>query len=212
MPIGLVLADPHPIVLDGLEHLFQRESGFTVLARCQTGDETLDAVRKHRPDVLILDIHPPAWHGLAVLDAMKREKLPTRIVLFTAVADEAEILEAMHRGAKGVVLKEMAPRLLVQCVRKVHAGEQWLERRSAGAVMEKLLRREAGARELGVVLTPREIAIVNLAARGLRNKEIASQLNITEGTVKLHLHNIYDKLQVKGRGPLTLLAQQRGLV
>jgi DNA-binding NarL/FixJ family response regulator len=212
MPIRLVLADPHPIVLDGLEQLFQREGGFTVLARCQRGDEILAAVREHRPHVLILDIGLPALDGLAVLEAMKEENSLTRVVLFMALTDEAKILEAMHRGAKGVVLKEMPPRLLVQCVRTVHAGEQWLERRSAGAVIERLMRREAGAREMGVVLTPREMAIMNLATRGLRNKDIASQLHITEGTVKLHLHNIYDKLKVKGRGPLIQLAHQKGLV
>jgi DNA-binding NarL/FixJ family response regulator len=211
MSIGLVLADEHPIVLDALEELFRREGGFTVLDRCRSGEETLAAVRKHRPDVLVLDLHLPGQDGLAVLAQMSDEKLSTLIVLFTAVADEMAILEALRLGTKGVVLKEMAPRLLVQCVRRVHAGGHWVERRSAGAVMEKLIRREAGTRELGHVLTAREIGVMTLAAGGLRNKDIAAQLHIAEGTVKLHLHNIYDKLEVRGRGPLTEFAKRKGL-
>jgi DNA-binding NarL/FixJ family response regulator len=210
--IRLVLADQHPIVLDALEELFRRDGGFTVLDRCLSGAETLAAVRKHRPDVLVLDLQLPEQDGLAVLAQMSEEKLPTSIVLFTAIADEMVILDALRLGTKGVVLKEMAPRLLVQCVRRVHAGGHWLERRSASAVMDKLIRREAGIRELGRVLTPREIGVVTLAASGLRNKGIAEQLHIAEGTVKLHLHNIYDKLQVKDRLRLTQLAQRAGLV
>jgi DNA-binding NarL/FixJ family response regulator len=209
--IGLVLADDHPIVIEGLEELFRREGGFEVLDRCRNGEETLAAVRKHSPDVLVLDLHLPGQDGPVVLAQMSEEKLSTLIVLFTAVADEMAILDALRLGTKGVVLKEMAPRLLVQCVRRVHAGGHWVERRSAGAVMEKLIRREAGTRELGHVLTPREISVMTLVAGGLRNKEVAAQLHIAEGTVKLHLHNIYDKLEVRGRGPLAQLAKRKGL-
>jgi DNA-binding NarL/FixJ family response regulator len=212
MVIGLVLADDHPIVLDGLEQLFHAEEDFKVLARCRSGEETLEAVLTHQPDVLVLDIRMPGMDGLGVLRAMKKEKLSTRVVLLAAALDENETMEAIRLGVKGVVLKEMAPRLLVQCVRKAHAGEQWLEKRSFGLLLEKLLRREAGALEVAGVLTPREIEIVRMVARGLRNKEIAAQLSLNEGTVKVHLHNIYEKLHVENRVSLTLLAQDKGLV
>ena len=212
MTIELVLVDNCPIVLDGLTQLFQAEPDMKVLARCATQEETLQAVRIHRPDVLILDICIPITAGLAVLREMKEAKLPTRVVVFTTAIDEDQALEAIRLGVRGVVLKEMAPRHLVQCVRKVHAGEQWLEKRSIGRVIDKLLQREAGAREIAGVLTPREIEIVRMVARGLRNKEIAVGLAINEGTVKTHLHNIYEKLRVDGRVALTLYAQQKGLV
>lgn len=143
---------------------------------------------------------------------MREARLPTRVVVFTTAIDEDQALEAIRLGVRGVVLKEMAPRHLVQCVRKVHAGEQWLEKRSIGRVLDKLLQREAGARETAGVLTPREIEIVRMVARGLRNKEIGVGLAISEGTVKTHLHNIYEKLHVDGRVALTLYAQQKGLV
>jgi len=212
MPITVALADDHPIILDGLEQLFQREEEITVVARCRDGEKTLRAVRQHRPDILILDLRMPVKDGLEVLRELGREKLPTRVVILTAGLDEDDVLEATRLGARGVVLKEMAPQLLVQAVRKVAAGEQWLEKRSFGKALEKMLRREAGARQVAGVLTPREIEIVRMVAAGLRNQQIADKLHISEGTVKIHLHNIYEKLEVDGRVALTLYARDKGLI
>jgi DNA-binding NarL/FixJ family response regulator len=212
MPIHLVLADDHPLILDGLENLFHLEQDFKVVARCLDGMETMQAVHRHRPDVLILDIRMPGKDGLEVAREMRKEKLPTRVVLLTAELDEDELLESLRLGVQGIVLKEMAPQLLVQCIRKVHAGEQWIEPRSARQALEKMLRREAGARDIATVLTPREIDMVRMVARGLRNKEIAGKLSISEGTVKVHLHNIYEKLKVEGRLALLRYAQEKGLV
>lgn len=212
MPITLVLADDHPIILDGLGNLFQREEDIAVLARCRDGEEALRAVRQHRPDILILDLQMPVKDGLEVLREMSKEWLPTRVVILTAGLDEDEVLEATRLGVHGVVLREMAPQLLVQAVRKVAAGDQWLERRSVGKAMEKMLRREAGARQVAGVLTPREIEVVRMVASGLKNQAIADKLHISEGTVKIHLHNIYEKLQVDGRVALTLYARDKGLI
>ena len=212
MPISLVLADDHPIILDGLEMLFRAEQDFQVLARCVNGEETIQAVRQHRPDILILDIRMPGKDGLAVLREVKKDSLPTRAVLLTVGLDEDDLLEAIRLGVRGVVLKEMAPQMLVQCVRKVHAGEQWLEKRSVGRALEKMLLREAGERQVAGVLTPRELEIVRMVAAGLRNKEIADSLSISEGTVKIHLHHIYEKLHLASRLELALYAQERGLV
>ena len=212
MSIRLVLADDHPIVLDGLEQLFRLEKGFEVLARCVNGEETVLAVREHRPDVLILDLQMPGKTGLEVLREMNGEGLPTRVVLLTAALNVDEVLEATRLGVRGVVLKEMAPRLLVQCVRTVHAGGQWLEKRAVGLALDRMLEREAGARELANVLTRREIEIVRMVASGSRNKEIAEKLFISEGTVKVHLHKVCEKLQVDSRVELTLYAKDKGLL
>lgn len=209
MLIRLVLADEHPIVLDALENLFRAEPDFKVLARCRDGEEALRAVLSCRPDVLILDIRLPGKDGLAVLREMKKAKVSTRVVLFTAALDETEALDAIRLGVNGVVLKEMAPELLVKCVRKVHGGGQWLETRSVSRALEKLVRRQAEGQQITDVLTLREIEIVRLVAGGLRNKEVAEKLAISEGTVKVHLHNIYQKLHVKGRLELALYAQDR---
>jgi DNA-binding NarL/FixJ family response regulator len=212
MPIRLVLADDHPLVLDGLENLFRTEEDIQVIARCINGVETLQAVREHLPDVLVLDIRMPVKDGLEVVRELRKEKLPTRVVLLTAVLEERELLEAMRLGVQGIVLKEMAPQMLLRCIRKVHAGEQWIELRSAKQALEKLLRREAGTREVAAILTPQEMTIVRLVADGLRNKEIADKLHISEGTVKVHLHNIFEKLKVDSRLSLLRYAQEKGLV
>jgi DNA-binding NarL/FixJ family response regulator len=212
MSISLVLADDHPLILTGLTNLFSLEDDFEVLASCADGDEALRSVRLHRPDVLVVDIRMPGLSGLEVARKMREENLPTRIVLLTAALEEEELIDAVHLQVHGIVLKEMAPQLLVQCIRKVHAGEQWVERRSAKQALEKMLRREAGTREVSGILTAREIDLVRMVARGLRNREIADKLFISEGTVKVHLHNIYDKLQVDGRMALLRYAQEKGLV
>jgi two-component system, NarL family, nitrate/nitrite response regulator NarL len=212
MSISLVLADDHPLILTGLTNLFSLEDDFAVLASCSDGDEALRSVQLHRPDVLVVDIRMPGLSGLEVARKMREENLPTRIVLLTAALEEEELIDAVHLQVHGIVLKEMAPHLLVQCIRKVHAGEQWVERRSAKQALEKMLRREAGTLEVSALLTAREIDLVRMVARGLRNREIADKLFISEGTVKVHLHNIYDKLHVDGRMALLRYAQQKGLV
>jgi DNA-binding NarL/FixJ family response regulator len=212
MPIRLVLADDHPLILHGLELFLRPEPDFEVLARCQDGFETLRVVRQLRPDILILDIHMPGKDGLAILRELNQAEIPTRVVLLTAVIDEDHLLEAMRLGVSGVVLKEMTVPLLIQCIRKVYAGDQWLERRSIARAMGKMLRREAGAREVAKVLTPREIEIVRLVASGLRNKEIADRLAISEGTVKIHLHRSYEKLEIDSPIALLRYTQAKGLV
>jgi DNA-binding NarL/FixJ family response regulator len=212
MPIRLVVADDHPFILVALNTLFQVEGDIQVLAHCRNGTEALQAVRQHQPDILILDLQMPGKNGLAVLRELQQEKLPTRVVLLTAALDEDEVLEAIRLGVRGVMLKEMAPQLLLQCIRQVHAGEAWLERRSVSRALDKLLRREAATRQVTAVLSPRELEVVRLVSDGLRNKEIAVQLSVSEGTVKIHLHHIYEKLQVGSRLELLLYVQKQGLV
>jgi DNA-binding NarL/FixJ family response regulator len=212
MAVTLIIADDHPLILDGMENLFRLEKDFKIIARCLDGQETIKAVCKHEPDILILDIRMPHTDGLAVLQAIKKKNLPTRVVLLTAAINHEEVAEALRLGVRGVVLKELAPKLLVDCVRQVHAGELWLEKRSVIAALEKMVQRETGRQEAAGVLTPREIEIVKHVADGLHNLEIAKQLFISEGTVKIHLHNIYQKLDLDSRMKLTRYAQEKGLL
>jgi len=212
MAIRLVLADDHPIVLNGLESLFHLEPDFEVVARCVNGEETVAAVRRHRPDVLILDVHMPRKDGIEVLRELERDQLRTRVVLLAAALEEHEVLEALRLGARGMVLKELAPQLLVQCVRKVHAGGQWLEKQLSARALGTLVRWEGDGRDAKRDLTPRERDIVVMATAGLPTKEMARRLTISEGTVKIHLHNVYKKLKVQNRVELVLYAQAKKLV
>ena len=212
MTIRLVIADDHPLVLNGMQNILRIEKDFELVASCASSVETLAAVRQHRPDVAILDIRMPGKDGLAIARELLAEKLPTRVILYTAEINEDQLLEASRIGVWGIVLKEMNPQLLVQCIRKVHAGEQWIERRLARLSFDKLLRREAGAIEIASHLTPRETAILKMVAQGLHNKQIGEKLFISEGTVKSHMHNIYEKLQVDSRIALLRYAQEKSLV
>ena len=211
MTVRLVLADDHRIILEGLEQLFQREKDFDVIATATTGEEALTAVRKHHPDVLVLDIRMPNGDGLSVLRQIHTEKLPTRVVLLTATLDEDEVLEAMQNGVSGLVLKESAAVGLVQTVRRVQRGERALEPSLVSRALDRLAQRE-DAKKIAEVLSKRETEIVKMVAAGLRNKEIAVKLSIGEGTVKTHLHTIYEKLGVHSRVELTMYAYERGLI
>jgi two-component system nitrate/nitrite response regulator NarL len=210
--IRLVLADDHRIILEGLEQLFRREKDFQVLATATSGQDTLVAVKIHRPDVLVLDIRMPRGDGLWVLKQIQEEALPTRVVLLTATLDEDEVLEAMQSGVWGLVLKESAAVMLVDCVRRVAGGERLLDQAMVSRALDKMLRRQDAMKEVAEVLSPRESEIVKMVAVGMRNKEIANKLFIGEGTVKSHLHAIYKKLGVHGRVELTVYAHDRGIV
>ena len=206
--VRIILADDHRIILDGLEQLFKRESDFEVLATCTNGEDALKAVRELRPDVLVLDVDMPRMDGLSVLRHIHEEQIATRVVLLTATVGDADVLEAMQLGAWGLVLKEAASVRLVQSVRAVHRGQRALDQTLVSRALEKVVRSEDGNR----LLSPRETDVVRMVAVGLRNKEIAHRLSISEGTVKSYLHAIYEKLDVHGRVELTLYAQENGLL
>jgi len=211
VPITVVLADDHPLMLRGLQGLLSSEVDFQVVAECVNGEEALRSIRIYQPDLAVVDLSMPQRDGLSVSRELNREKLRTRIVLLAASIDQHQMVEAHRLGVRGVVLKEMAPRLLLQCLRKVYAGELWIERWAVARALDTLLQREAAAREIGSILTTREAEIARLVACGLRNRPIAQRLLVSEATVKTHLHNIYDKLNVESRGQLILYCTERGI-
>lgn len=208
----MVLADRHPVTLNGLRQLFTDEPGFEILASCNRGDATVEALRAQPPDVLVIDAALPPAGAVSVLRQLRREKFPTRVLLLAESLEGRPFLDAFRLGVNGVALKDVPPATLVRGVQKVHTGEQWLENHSVERLLNRLLQQEASTRQLAGDLTPREIEIVRLASEALPVKEIAARLMVTEGTVKVHLHNIYEKLRVAGRVGLVLLAKKRGLV
>lgn len=211
MSIRIVIADDHPVVRRGLSQFFADEDEMEIVAECADGQSTLSAVMKHTPDVLIVDLRMPLMSGLDVLRELKDSSRTVPTVLLAGNISDDEVVQAMRLGVKGVVLKEMAPSLLVQCVRKVASGGVWLEKEAVGRAMEKMLLSEQAREKAREVLTPREIEIVQMVARGLANREVGEKLFISEGTVKTHLHTIYEKLGLRGRVQLANYAQENGL-
>ena len=208
----LVAADPHPLSLLGLSQLLKTEEYLELLATCTTAEGALQEVWRLKPDILILDIAMKDRNGLELVNELKNSSLDVKVVIFTATIDEEQTIDALRYGVKGVVLKEMSSHLLVQCLQKVAAGGIWMEKESIGNAFEKMLLREAGMRRLNTILTSREIEVMKEVAGGLSNQTIAEKLVVQEGTIKIHIHNIYRKLGIKNRVDLTLYAQKRGLV
>ncbi|HET7711148.1 MAG TPA: response regulator transcription factor [Thermoanaerobaculia bacterium] len=211
MSIRLVIADDHTMFLAGLERLLRDEKDFEVLAAVTRTSQAIRAIREKRPDVAVLDVQIPEETGLGVVRAIRSEKLPTRVVLLTASLGAREAVESVELGVEGVILKDMAAHQLVQCIRKVHAGGKWIETGSTQRALAAILDRSQTERKLAAALTAREFEVFRVAATGVPNREIAQRLFISEGTVKMHLHAIYEKLGLSGRVELMAHAQKLGI-
>ena len=170
MATTLVLADDHPIILEGLEQLFSRHKDFQVLETCTSGQDAIAAVRKHRPDVIVLDVKMPNGDGLSVLKQIHEDRLPTRVILLTASMQEDEVLQAMESGVWGLVLKEAAAVSLIDSVRKVTRGERALDQSLIVRALDRAVERHTGLRHTAEVLSRRETEIVKIVAAGMRNK------------------------------------------
>ncbi len=207
MAIRIVLVDDHPMVLKGLEQLLQLNGDFEVVATCATAAEGLQAVEALRPDVLLLDLKLPGEDGLSMLRKLDPAK-PPAVVVLTASQDEDDLIAAARLGARGIVLKAMAPRVLEDCIRAVHAGRLSLNVDGVD-LSDRLARRQNVETALQNILTPREFEILRLVAARLDNQEIAARLSISVGTVKIHLHHVFDKLQLRGRHDLQVYLREK---
>jgi two-component system nitrate/nitrite response regulator NarL len=208
--ISIVLADDHPVALHGVTGILGAQPDMKVLAACNDGRSAADAIRQFAPDIAVLDIRMSGLDGLEVLSAIAVEGVGTKVVFFTAAATDNQILTAIANGAKGILLKDAAPDRLVDCVRNVAAGKQWFPTELVESALRRDVNRHAERDRFADRLTTRERQIILLVADGLSNKGIARHTNLTEGTIKLHLHNIYEKLQVTNRTALTALAIRVG--
>jgi two-component system nitrate/nitrite response regulator NarL len=214
-PIRVVLADDHPIVRDGLRKLLSLEDDIEVVGEASDGREVLQLVQETEPDVVILDLRMPNLDGLSALQALQQSSKKAKVIVLTASEDKNEFVQAMKLGCSGIVLKQTAPELIVKSIRKVFAGEIWLDSHTTAAVMRQFaapgdIIGGGKARERSPLST-REREIVGLVAQGYKNKEMAEKMFISEQTVKNHLHNIFDKLGVSDRLELALYAIHKGL-
>lgn len=204
-PVRVLLVILEPLMRLGLEAVLAEEAGFKVVGVASRGEDALALARDLAPDLVVLELHLPDQSGFAVIEALSRAGCSARPVLLVSGISEREFIRARQLGVRGVVLTSMPPHLLAQCLRTVHAGDEFLEK----ATLIKTLTALTAASERGDVngdaLTEREQAVVALVADGLSNHEIARRLNVSDGTVKSHLQNIYDKLGVHSRYALMRL-------
>jgi DNA-binding NarL/FixJ family response regulator len=204
--ISVVLADDHPAILLGVAELLRSNRDIKVAATCSNGTAAMIAIRQLAPTVAVLDFFMPGLNGLEVLANLSAERSVTRAVFLTATATDKQLLTAVSRGAKGIVLKETALDELVECIRVVAGGREWLPPSLIDAAFEREAARQSVSTHLAQSLTCRERQIVLLVAEGLSNKEMCRRLGLSEGTVKIHLHNIYEKVGVNNRTALAAMA------
>jgi DNA-binding NarL/FixJ family response regulator len=220
--IRIVVADDHPIFRDGLCKLLALEEDFEVVAQAQDGRQVLEVLQQFEPDILLLDLKMPGLDGLATLQRLQAVKNKTRVIVLTASDDKNEFVQAMKLGTSGIVLKQTATELLIKSIRKVHAGEIWLDSHTTQAVIRQFVANDEPAQAAAPATAPmrdrersplsqREREIVSLVAQGFKNKEMAEKMFISEQTVKNHLHNIFDKLGVSDRLELALYAIHNNL-
>jgi two-component system nitrate/nitrite response regulator NarL len=204
--IRVVIADRHPVVLQGLTKLLGPQSGFNIVACCSDGTHCIEAIRSLVPDIAILDISMPGLTGLEILAIAASESLSTRLVFFTASVEDHELVVSAAAGAYGVILKDVAPEILLQSLRQIADGQRLLPLLSPHQVVPRAQNNIAIMENVLAVLTDREHQIMRLVSEGLSNKEIGRRLNISDGTIKVHLHNIYQKLEISNRTVLAALA------
>ena len=218
--IRIVVADDHPNFRDGLCKLLALEEDFEVVGQAQDGQEVLDVLQQYEPDILLLDLKMPGLDGLGTLQRLQAARIRTRVIVLTASDDKNEFVQAMKLGTSGIVLKQTATDLLIKSIRKVHAGEIWLDSHTTAAVIRQFVSAEevpppsqtpAPRERERSPLSQREREIVALVAQGFKNKEMAEKMFISEQTVKNHLHNIFDKLGVSDRLELALYAIHNNL-
>ncbi len=214
--IRVLIADDHPIVREGLRKLLVLEEDIEVVGEVGDGDGVVRAVDEAETDIVLLDLRMPGMDGLTALQKIQKLNRPTKVIVLTASEDKNEFVQAMKLGCSGIVLKQTASELIVKSIRKVYAGEIWLDSHTTAAVMRQFASpMEAAAQGVRArdrsPLSQREREIVALVAQGYKNKEMAEKMFISEQTVKNHLHNIFDKLGVSDRLELALYAIHKGL-
>ena len=199
----ILLADDHPMIRTAIEVLL-RDTDYEIAGTAESGEETLAKVAELAPDILLLDLNMPRGTGMDVLRNLRSNGGP-HIVLLTAAIDDGSLIEAGTLGVKGMVLKNSDPGYLLECLDRVRAGGTWIDPELSARTQE--LTETYGERRRPA-LAPRERQLIRFVRQGLRNREIAKELGVTEGTVKVYLHGVFDKLGVNSRTELAIRADE----
>lgn len=203
-PIRLLIVDDHPVVRDGLVAiLHQGEPDLEVVGEAGEGREAVTRWRELRPTVTIMDLQLPGQSGVEAITAIRREDPEARVLVLTTFDGDADIQRALEAGARGYLLKNVRRATLIEAVRAVAAGQRYLPPATAARLVEAMESER---------LTARELDVLALLAKGMRNREIAEELRLAEPTIKIHVNNLLRKLQVKDRTEAAVVALRRGLI
>lgn len=219
MPIRILIADDHALLRQGIRNFLSLESDFEIIGEAADGEETIRRASELRPDILLLDINMPKGNGIEVATRLRETHPEIRILALTIHDDENYMMKMIQSGAAGYLLKDVEPSMMVQAIRRVHAGESFVEPSLTAKLFRGITDREAqkpapqapGMSESDK-LSAREIEVLRLIGRGMSNAEIARELYLSEKTVKNHLTNIFRKIQVSDRTQAVLFAIKHKIV
>jgi DNA-binding NarL/FixJ family response regulator len=214
--MNVLLADDHPLFLDGLRNLLVAR-GIAVVGAARDGLEALEQARALRPDVVLMDIHMPGLNGLSALRMIKAELPETRVVMLTMSAEDDELFEAIAAGASGYVLKTQDTEQVFALLQDVERGEVALSPGLASRVLNEFRRRATlppgvGEKRPAESLSLRETQVLTLVAQGLTYKEVGAKLNLSERTIKYHMSEIVGRLRVESRAEAIAYARRAGMV
>lgn len=202
-PITILTADDHPLIREGLVAVLHAEAGLQVVAEAANGEEAIEAYVRLRPDIVLMDLKMPVMDGLAATRAILAEDPEARIIVLTTYDGDEDVHRALSAGARGYLLKDMMRTELIGVIRAVHRGHRGIPAPVAARLAEHTPR---------IGLTPRELEVLRLVADGLSNAQVAVRIGRTEGTVKVHLKNILQKLDVHDRTEAVTTALRRGFI
>ncbi|MCE5248078.1 MAG: response regulator transcription factor [Candidatus Polarisedimenticolia bacterium] len=202
-PVRVLCVDDHPLVRKGVAAILAAEPDMVLVAEAADGESALAAYREHRPDVVLMDLRLPGADGIETTARIRAEHPEARVIVLTSYSGDQDIYRALEAGVRGYLLKEMVHTDVVRAIRAAMAGKRFLP----PEVSQKL-----GEFLPDTALTPREIEVVTLVAKGLANKEIAAQLGTSEGTIKVHVQNILRRLDARDRTHAVTIAVRRGIV
>ncbi|PEP57153.1 response regulator [Bacillus pseudomycoides] len=215
MKIKVLLVDDHTVVLKGLAFFLSTQEDLELVGEANNGKEALKKVGEAQPDIVLMDLYMPEMDGIKATSCIKKEYPNVKVLVLTSFSDQAHVLPALKAGASGYILKDVEPDQLVEAIRSAYKGNIQLHPDIASALLSQTLPQEEKQESSNIhvdVLTARENEVLQLLAKGMSNKEIASVLVITEKTVKAHVSSILGKLNLSDRTQAALYAVKNGVV